>query len=248
VASASRVDVPYLVIAAGTVLYVYLNHAAKELTMVRFDSPEADVIAARVLAVTAFALVQQVAGLDPTSWLRLGGEPPAPADARLGGGPLGSVLALPTPVAGVAFALLFALPVAALSAAGVRLLPVYGTGLPSEARALLTLLIAPLSEEVFFRAWLLNAFERSGGAASQGLIVSAGLYGLYVVPLSSVLNGTTGGDGAALLLLYEALGGFLAYLFQRSGGSLPLVVVTHCSFNLAVALLATQVDPVSLLL
>ena len=127
VASASRVDVPYLVIAAGTVLYVYLNHAAKELTMVRFDSPEADVIAARVLAVTAFALVQQVAGLDPTSWLRLRGEPPAPADARLGGGPLGSVLALPTPVAGVAFALLFALPVAALSAAGVRLLPVYGT-------------------------------------------------------------------------------------------------------------------------
>ena len=55
-----------------------------------------------------------------------------------------------------------------------------------------------------------------------------------------VLNGTTGGDGAALLLLYEALGGFLAYLFQRSGGSLPLVVVTHCSFNLAVALLVTQ--------
>ena len=43
----------------------------------------------------------------------------------------------------------------------------------------------------------------------QGLIVSAGLYGLYVVPLSSVLGGTTGGDGAALLLLYEALGGLL---------------------------------------
>jgi len=29
------------------------------------------------------------------------------------------------------------------------------------------------------------------------------------VPLSSVLGGTTGGDGAALLLLYEALGGLL---------------------------------------
>ena len=60
---------------------------------------------------------------------------------------------------------------------------------PNKARALLTLLVAPLSEEVFFRAWLLNAFERSGGAASQGLIVSAGLYGLYVVPLSSVRAG-----------------------------------------------------------
>ena len=28
------------------------------------------------------------------------------------------------------------------------------------------------------------------------------------------------------------------YLFQRSGGALPLVVVTHCAFNLGVALLA----------
>ena len=45
--------------------------------------------------------------------------------------------------------MLVALPVAALSAAGVRLLPVYGTGFPSEARALLTLLVAPLSEELF---------------------------------------------------------------------------------------------------
>ena len=41
----------------------------------------------------------------------------------------------------------------------------------------------------------------------------------------------------------QALGGFLAYLYQRSGGSLPLVIVTHCTFNLAVALLATQVEP-----
>ena len=124
VASAARVDVAYLVVAAGTVLYVYLNRAAKDLTIFQFDSPEADVVAARVLAVAAFALVQQAAGLDPRSWLRLRGEPAAAADA---GGPLGSVFALPTPVAGVAFALLFVLPVAALSAAGVRLLPVYGT-------------------------------------------------------------------------------------------------------------------------
>ena len=124
VASAARVDVAYLVVAAGTVLYVYLNRAAKDLTIFQFDSPEADVVAARVLAVSAFALVQQAAGLDPRSWLRLRGEPAAAADA---GGPLGSVFALPTPVAGVAFALLFALPVAALNAAGVRLLPVYGT-------------------------------------------------------------------------------------------------------------------------
>ena len=59
------------------------------------------------------------------------------------------------------------------------------------------------------------------------LLASAGLYGLYVVPLSTVLSGSTGGSGSALLLLYECLGAFLAYLYQRSGGSLPLVVVTH---------------------
>jgi hypothetical protein len=48
------------------------------------------------------------------------------------------------------------------------------------------------------------------------------------------------------LLLDEALGGFIAYLFQRSGGSLPLVVVTNCFFNLAVALLVT-LEPVAVL-
>ena len=152
VASAARVDVAYLVVAAGTVLYVYLNRAAKDLTIFQFDSPEADVVAARVLAVAAFALVQQAAGLDPRSWLRLRGEPAAAADA---GGPLGSVFALPTPVAGVAFALLFVLPVAALSAAGVRLLPVYGTTawskcpcLPAAAHVAVCLLVqkSPLAQ------------------------------------------------------------------------------------------------------
>ena len=144
----------------------------------------------------------------------------------------------------MASALVFVLPIAALAMLGVDLLPVYGTGFPSGARALLTLVVAPVSEEFFFRAWLLGAFERAGAASNVALIASAGLYGLYVVPLSSVLNGTTGGDGPALLLLYEALGAYLAFLFQRSGGALPLVVATHCSFNLAVALLATQVHPV----
>ena len=235
-AAAARVDAAYLVVALGTVLFVYLNRAAKFLTMLSFDSPEADVAVARVLALAVFTLLQRIAGLEPGAWLRLRGVPPVDS-----GGPLDLLLDLPTPIAGVLLASLFVLPVAALSACGLKLLPVFGTGFPSEARALLTLVVAPLSEEVFFRAWLLSAFARNGGAANLAIIVSAGLYGLYVVPLSSVLNGTTGGDGPALLLLYEALGGFLAYLFQRSGGSLPLVVVTHCTFNLAVALLATQV-------
>lgn len=85
-------------------------------------------------------------------------------------------------------------------------------------------------------------------AASEGADLEGGRQDKGSKPITiGVLNGTTGGDGAALLLLYEALGGFLAFLFQRSGGSLPLVVVTHCSFNLAVALLVTQYDPVAVL-
>ena len=255
-ATAARVDPVYLVVGAGLLLWNYLNKAAKGCTMLAFDSPEADIAAARILAVAAFVLVQRIAGLEFRSWLRLSGELPQAADGSddVGSGdgssatsPIDALLCLPAPVAGVAFALLFALPVAAVNAAGVNVLPVYGTGFPSGLCALVTLFIAPLSEEIFFRAWILSAFARAGGEASLALIASAGLYGLYVVPISSVLAGTTGGDGPALLLLYEALGAFLAYLFQRSGGSLSLVVVTHCTFNLALALLAMQVGRAAVL-
>jgi len=255
VATAARVDPVYLVVGAGLLLWNYLNKAAKGCTMLAFDSPEADIAAARILAAAAFVLVQRIAGLEFCSWLRLSGELPQVADGSDDGSgngssassPIDALLGLPAPVAGVAFALLFALPVAAVNAAGVNVLPVYGTGFPSGLCALVTLFIAPLSEEIFFRAWILSAFARAGGEASLALIASAGLYGLYVVPISSVLAGTTGGDGPALLLLYEALGAFLAYLFQRSGGSLSLVVVTHCTFNLALALLAMQVGRAAVL-
>lgn len=246
VALAARIEPAYLIVALGALLFVYLNRAAKDLTMLAFESPEADVAAARSLALVGFAIVQRAAGFEFSGWLRLSGDS-ASSDGSSGesAGLLDPLLALPTPIAGIACAALIAVPVAGLSASGVDLLPVYGTGFPTGDRALLTLLIAPLSEEVFFRAWLLSAFERAGGTASAALIASAGLYGLYVVPLSSVLSGTTGGNGPALLLLYETLGALLAYLFQRSGGSLPLVVSTHCAFNLAVALLATRVDPLA---
>ena len=50
-------------------------------------------------------------------------------------------------------------------------------------------------------------------------------------------------DGSLQLLLFELLGVYLSFLYQRSGGSLPLVVVTHCTFNLLVtALRAAQMD------
>lgn len=260
VSSAARIDAAYLVVAVGAFFFVSLNRGAKELTMFAFDSPEYDVAAARCLALTGFILLQQLAGFELSSWLRASGRSdgsPSSERGESGGGPLDPIFDLAKPrcvnpisdalranVAAFAFALLFVIPVAAVHSAGLTLLPNFGTGFPSADRALLTLFIAPLSEEIFFRAWLLTAFERAGGSANAGLITSAGLYGLYVVPLSTVLAGTTGGNGPALLLLYEALGAFLAYLFQRSGGSSPLIVVTHCAVNLAMALLAAQVmDP-----
>jgi len=235
-ASRLRIDPSWLIATAGCLLFVSLNAAAKDLTLFTFPSPEADVGVARILAVATFAAVQQLVGFELSSWLRLSGT----SDGRAS--PLDPIFELGSPLAGVAFALLFFVPVAGLNALGLNLLPVYGTGFPSTvSSALLTFLIAPFSEEVFFRAWLLSAFERAGGSPHSAMIASAGLYGLYVVPLSSVLSGTTGGSGSALLLLYEALGGLLAFLFQRSGGSLPLVVVSHCTFNLAVALYTAAV-------
>jgi hypothetical protein len=44
------------------------------------------------------------------------------------------------------------------------------------------------------------------------------------------------------LLLFQLLGLFLGVLYQRSGGSLPLVFVSHATFNaLVTALRAAQV-------
>ena len=39
-------------------------------------------------------------------------------------------------------------------------------------------------------------------------------------------------SSAPLLLAYQALGAFLLFLYSRSGGSLPLVVVTHATLRL----------------
>ena len=49
-------------------------------------------------------------------------------------------------------------------------------------------------------------------------------------------------DGSLQLPLFELLGLYLAFCYQKSGGSLPFVVVTHATFNAVVtALRAAQV-------
>lgn len=96
--------------------------------------------------------------------------------------------------------------------------------------------MAPLSEEIFFRAWLLTAFERAGGTPSAALIASSALFGLFNVPVSAVLQ------GSSALLVYELLGAYLSLLYQKSGGSLPFVYIVHATCNLIVlSLRAAQV-------
>ena len=94
-------------------------------------------------------------------------------------------------------------------------------------------------QEIFFRAWLLTAFERAGGSEVAALIASSALFALFNVPFSAILEGSRSSE----LLIFEALGAYLAWLYQRSGRSLTLVVVTHVTCNLLViALRAAQVD------
>ena len=95
------------------------------------------------------------------------------------------------------------------------------------------LLVDPVSEELFFRAWLLGAVERAGGSPGAAAVGSTSLYALFKVPLVDVIAG-----GSPKLLLYEAAGLYLAFLYQRSGGSLPFVVACHCTLNLLVTTLS----------
>ena len=67
------------------------------------------------------------------------------------------------------------------------------------------------------------------------------LAGLYHVPLSEALAAA----GSSQLLLYEGIGAFLCGLYQKSGGSLPFVVITHSTLSaIVLALRAAQVGSV----
>jgi len=235
-ASTLRVTPQWIDAAFGCILFVALNAACKELASLAFPLPQADTAAGaaagaaagRALAVIVFAALQQLAGLPVDDWLRLR------ADAqRVDPNPL---FQSGSPLAGVTFAFMFAVPVASCAQlAGVPWLP-DARPFPGAPGCVLRLLVAPLSEELFFRAWLLMAFERAGGSPTTGIIASAALFGLFNVPVSAVLA------GSSALLVYEMLGAYLAFLYQRSGGSLPFVFIVHATCNLIVlSLRAAQV-------
>ena len=229
------IEPPWVDTAFGCILFVWLNSLAKYATILTTPSPETDIAAARIIALLVFVMVQNAIGLPASEWLRLRADP-----EKVDPNPFFNS---GSPIAGVTFAFIFAVPVATLAQlSGIAWLP-SAVDFPGPERALLTLLVAPVSEEIFFRAWLISQFEASAAASGAdrdaaqvaALISSAALFGLYHVPVGAVLNAP---NGSLRLLLYEALGAYLAFLYQRSGGSLPLVAIAHCTCTLIVATLA----------
>lgn len=115
-ASYLRVTPPWIDAAFGCLLFVSLNAACKEITFLAFPSPEADAASGRLLAVAAFAGLQQLAGLPTSEWLKLGVDP-----KRVDPNPL---FQSGSPLAGITFAFMFAVPLAtAAQLLGIAWLP-----------------------------------------------------------------------------------------------------------------------------
>lgn len=102
-------------------------------------------------------------------------------------------------------------------------LPLFGEGVAGLALALLAAgLIAPLTEEIFFRGFMFPAFRDRLGEF-WGITLSAGIFGLaHLQPL-------------ALPALF-GLGALLAWLYQRTGSLWPCILL-HATVN-SVAILA----------
>ena len=91
------------------------------------------------------------------------------------------------------------------------------------AAGLLIVVAAPLSEEIFFRAFLFAGIRRSGGFL-LGALVSSGIWGLFHY---------TGPDSWPVILQLAIFGVVLAWLYERTGSIWPPIAV-H-AFNNAVA-------------
>lgn len=197
----------------------------------------------RAAATVGFVAVQNAAGTLPDGWL----AGPADASSAADDGDRwwlrdeSAILRTPSPeilskplVAAPLVAIGFAAAVAALGAAtGVDLLP-EPRPLPSPGRVLDVLIAAPVTEELFFRAWLLRMLERAGASLPATLAISSALFALWHVPVIAAGNAAPGE-----LVFFATLSAVLSVLYQRSAGSLPLVAGTHASFNAIVVALRT---------
>ena len=187
-------------------------------------------VVARLIATGGFAAIQQAAGLPIEEWLTLGPSTSQPSATDSSASGLPAVLLSPIgpPAAGLAFFLVAAgLGVAASLGAGLEwdsTLPA-GRALPEMAAAADILLVAPITEELFFRGWLLRAAERAELSQPLRIGASALLFAIWHVGA---------GDSP---LFFAGLGAYLAYLHQRADGALGLCIGTHATYNLLVTLL-----------
>lgn len=210
-------------VGAGCALFFLLQISTlSTLQAVGITSGGAVIPTLRVFVTAAFVAIQQAAGLPADRWLMR-----SPAAQRAEQASY-IVSFLRSPGAPVAAALAFALAVAAAgTASGATWLP-EPRALPGLGRAVDVLGAAPLTEEIFFRAWLLEACERVAAPPAIATALSATTFTLWHIQQCS---------GPADALFFAALGAWLALLYQRSENSLPLVAGTHASFNLIVLLL-----------
>ena len=147
IAAVFQVTPPYVDVAFGCILFVMLNAIAKEATFLLMPTPQLDAMAARLLTVAAFVGFQELSGFPASQWLP--GGYGRPDSGRVDPNPF---FQSGSPLAGVTFAFAFGIAIAVpAQLAGIEWVP-GAREFPEFGGALLLLLVAPLSEEVFFRA------------------------------------------------------------------------------------------------
>ena len=81
-------------------------------------------------------------------------------------------------------------------------------------------IMAPLSEEIFFRGFIFPGLIRPLGLAG-GMVASGILFGAFHI---------TGSETVALLLPFSAIGALFCWLYYRTGSLWPSII-THLLFN-----------------
>lgn len=201
-------------VAIGGALYVLLQTIGLSAAQVAGVDARAAAAAVRLVATGGFVLALEASGTVPASDYIRG--PSAEPRFKLLGSPLAPL------ACGGAF---FVAVLAATLAAGGEL----PAAAPLElGRVADVLLAAPLSEEAFFRGFLLTGLARAGVPAAGGIAASAASFALWHAGLPD------GGGGPVFFL---GLGAYLALLYEGGGRSLGLAVGTHAVFNGLVTLL-----------
>uniref|UniRef100_A0A7S4B5Z9 CAAX prenyl protease 2/Lysostaphin resistance protein A-like domain-containing protein n=1 Tax=Chrysotila carterae TaxID=13221 RepID=A0A7S4B5Z9_CHRCT len=221
---------------AGFALFLLLHSIG--LNAVQLATPESEgvtfaVAFSRVLSTALFIVVQQSAGLPIADLLTLRtAADPTPERANIGF--LQGALA---PAWGIllfsAAAFLPSVVQAIVEQRSVEdvLMP-YAREIPAAGRAFDIVAAAPLTEELFFRGWLLAAMERRGASATASVGLSAASFALWHA---------SGAATPADALFFLGFGAWLALLHRRSQSLLTPIIV-HCAWNTGFMLLRWQLS------